>query len=45
MRNPDERLGGGPNDGFDVMRHPWFAGVDWEMILQKKIKPPFKPKL
>lgn len=27
------------------MQHPWFAGVDWDMILRKQIKPPFKPKL
>jgi serine/threonine protein kinase SCH9 len=25
------------------MNHPWFAGVDWNMILNKQIKPPFKP--
>ena len=27
------------------MRHSWFAGVDWQMIHNKQIKPPFKPKL
>jgi hypothetical protein len=27
------------------MAHPWFAGVDWDMILRKEIKPPFKPRL
>jgi hypothetical protein len=27
------------------MQHPWFAGVDWDMIFNKQIKPPFKPKL
>jgi protein-serine/threonine kinase len=28
-----------------VKAHPWFAGVDWKMIENKQIKPPFKPKL
>jgi len=27
------------------MRHPWFTGVDWELIRGKQIKPPFKPRL
>ena len=45
MANPEERLGGGPNGATDIMNHPWFAGVDWNMILKKQIKPPFKPRL
>jgi protein-serine/threonine kinase len=43
--DPDSRLGGGENDALDVMNHPWFAGVDWNLIMTKQIKPPFKPKL
>ena len=42
---PDKRLGGGPDDGEALMKHAWFDGVDWAVIMQKKIKPPFKPKL
>lgn len=45
VADPDQRLGGGPDDGLELMNHPWFAGVDWNMIMQKQIKPPFKPKL
>lgn len=45
VAEPNLRLGGGPEDGIELMRHPWFAGVDWDMILQKQIKPPFRPKL
>lgn len=45
VAEPDKRLGGGPTDGEELMNHPWFAGVDWNLILQKQIKPPFKPKL
>lgn len=45
IADPEQRLGGGPDDGLELMRHPWFTGVDWDMILNKQIKPPFKPKL
>ena len=27
------------------MMHPWFEGVDWNLIYNKKIKPPFRPRL
>ena len=27
------------------MNHPWFHGVNWQDILDRRIKPPFKPKL
>ena len=23
--------------------HPWFKGVDWEQMLEKKVTPPFVP--
>ncbi len=45
MANPDERLGGGQTDAEEIKAHSWFAGVDWDMITNKQIKPPFKPKL
>ncbi len=45
VADPDKRLGGGPEDGLELRKHSWFAGVDWDMIMQKQIKPPFKPKL
>ena len=45
VADPNKRLGGGPTDGKEIRDHPWFAGVDWNMIANKQIKPPFKPKL
>ena len=45
MADPEKRLGGGVEDATELMGHPWFAGVDWNMIMQKVIKPPFKPRL
>jgi len=29
----------------DVKTHIWFKGVDWVMVLQKKIQPPWVPEL
>ena len=29
----------------EVMDHPWFDGVDFEMVLRKEIDPPWHPKL
>jgi len=45
VADPAKRLGGGPTDALEIMQHSWFAGVDWNQIINKKIKPPFKPKL
>lgn len=32
MADPEKRLGGGTDDALELMNHPWFAGVDWNMI-------------
>lgn len=43
-RNPRHRLGAN-NDAQELMDHPFFADIDWEVLAQKNIVPPFKPKL
>jgi len=40
-----QRLGCGPNGPNDIKNHPWFNIVDWDALMDKKIIPPFRPKL
>lgn len=32
------RLGGGPDDAKEIMRHSFFAAVDWQDVYDKKVK-------
>ncbi|KAJ7373130.1 RAC-alpha serine/threonine-protein kinase [Desmophyllum pertusum] len=42
-KDPSKRLGGGPDDAQEVMKHPFFGTINWDDIYHKRIKPPFKP--
>ncbi|KAK9754846.1 Protein kinase C terminal domain [Popillia japonica] len=42
-RNPANRLGAGTGGVEDLKRHEFFATIDWDALLSKKIRPPFKP--
>uniref|UniRef100_A0A8C7QSN9 protein kinase C n=1 Tax=Oncorhynchus mykiss TaxID=8022 RepID=A0A8C7QSN9_ONCMY len=44
-RNPDRRLGSGEKDADDVKKQPFFRGVDWEALLQRRLPPPFVPNI
>ena len=43
-RNPKHRLGAN-GDADELKNHAFFADVDWEALQQKRVVPPFKPKL
>jgi len=43
QKDPQERLGGGPEGARAIRNHPWFAGVDWNAYLRKEAKAPFIP--
>lgn len=45
LGDPSRRLGGGPSDGEDVRNHPFFSGIDWIAIQQRRVTPPFKPNV
>jgi hypothetical protein len=42
-RDPEFRLGA--NGVEEIMNHPFFHGIDWEALKQKKVKPPYNPKV
>lgn len=41
-RNPKHRLGA-ERDTAELKAHPFFKSIDWDLLAQKKINPPFKP--
>ncbi len=38
-------MGGGSRDAFEVMEHPFFLGINWDDVYNKKLRPPFKPEI
>eukprot|EP00128_Syssomonas_multiformis_P018553 Colp12_sorted_trinity150504_noHs@33981 len=44
-RDPKKRLGSGKDGALDIKKHDWFKGINWDLLLQKKIKPTWRPKL
>ncbi|XP_050069341.1 RAC serine/threonine-protein kinase [Anopheles maculipalpis] len=45
VKNPKQRLGGGPDDAKEIMAHPFFASINWTDLEHKRITPPFKPQV
>ncbi|KAG6623344.1 AGC/AKT protein kinase [Phytophthora cinnamomi] len=42
QKDPTKRLG---TNISDILEHPFFRGIDWDLLLKKQITPPWKPKL
>ena len=42
-RDPELRLGSGPTDAEEVMKHEYFAGIDWDGLYHKRVSAPFVP--
>ncbi|CEG48725.1 agc akt protein kinase [Plasmopara halstedii] len=42
QKDPTKRLG---TKISDILEHPFFRGIDWDLLLKKQITPPWKPKL
>lgn len=45
IKDPKQRLGNGIYGFQNVKDHPWFQNIDWDAMLKKEVKAPFKPKL
>uniref|UniRef100_A0A8C5BKH0 non-specific serine/threonine protein kinase n=1 Tax=Gadus morhua TaxID=8049 RepID=A0A8C5BKH0_GADMO len=45
IKDPNKRLGGGPDDAKEIMRHSYFTLVDWQDVYDKKLVPPFMPQV
>jgi RAC serine/threonine-protein kinase len=45
VKDPSKRLGGGPDDAREIMIHPFFRGLNWQDLIEKKIPPPFVPEI
>lgn len=45
VRIPNRRLGCMQGGIADVKQHPWFAGFDWGLLAQRKMKAPYIPKV
>ncbi|XP_062590447.1 protein kinase C iota type-like [Saccostrea cucullata] len=45
-KNPTERLGCHHETGFnDIQSHPFFRAIQWDVLEQKLVTPPYKPNL
>ncbi|XP_065068063.1 serine/threonine-protein kinase N2-like isoform X2 [Rhopilema esculentum] len=44
-KNPDRRLGSSPRDAEDIKKQPFFRDLRWDDLLNRRVKPPFKPKV
>lgn len=43
VKNPNERIGFGENDGNEIMKHPYFSYINWDDVYKKLYKPTFIP--
>jgi len=45
-KNPADRLGCNREHGFiEIMTHQFFKTIEWELLEQKQIPPPYRPRL
>ena len=44
-KDPAMRLGGGARDAEEVKDHPFFTGLNWDLLLHRGVSPPFIPEL
>ena len=42
-RRSSERLGSGPSDAEEIKSHPFFEGMNWGALYDRRIPPPWRP--
>ncbi|CAH8500198.1 unnamed protein product [Schistosoma margrebowiei] len=47
VKSPSRRLGCVPADGGElaIQRHPFFKEIDWQILEERRVRPPFRPKV
>ena len=40
IKDPKERLGGGPEDALEIMNHAFFRNINWQNLEAKKVRSP-----
>lgn len=45
QKDRSKRLGVGENDFEETKNHPFFRSIDWQMLYDKKIDPPYNPNV
>lgn len=45
IKDPSQRLGSSSDDYEEIQKHPFFKGVDFQLVYDKKTKPSWKPNL
>ena len=41
----ETRIGSSDEDAQDVINHPFFAGMDWDALVKRKVKSPYIPEI
>lgn len=44
-KDPEKRLGNGPSDSEEIKAHPFFDGLNWDDVINKRIKPEWQPEI
>lgn len=45
VKDPRQRLGGGPRDALEIKEHVFFKKLNWDDLAQKKVPAPFVPRI
>ncbi|XP_042220692.1 ribosomal protein S6 kinase alpha-5-like isoform X2 [Homarus americanus] len=45
VKDPRQRLGGGPLDANEIKEHAFFNSLNWDDLAQKKVPAPFVPRI